>query len=580
MGANARVFPADSFSGVVFATFSRADLYSGAPLTYSLGFLPYPANQIFSMFPSNDLGRGVNAVLPGTPNYFVAESLTGFSFDVRKMTAGPDCGGGGTLGAPVSVSQTPYPVRFFGDTVPQPNTANTLDSLIDRIMQKVQYRRIGATESVWVTHSVDTCGDGDPCTIPGPTQTQWAQINVTGGTVAPTPVQQQIYAPDTTLSRWMSSLAVDAQGNMALGYSTSGAAVPDFPSIAYAGRLATDPLGTLPQTEVQLIAGAGSQVNPCGPQPECDRWGDYTSMSIDPADDCTFWYTNQYYDSQASGNNGNWHTRIGSFKFPTCVAEATRVLVPDGTSLAQAFAAYPETRWFVMTVEPGKTYVIETLDPAGDLTANAIGTLGIFGPNGLSAPPEANVDCASANGPRPPAVDVASDGLRCILRTFPPAAGLLQNKRPVFVKVTRMNPASGGGAQFRIRAREATIYGRWTTAGYDYHVEIENTTTDSICVEVTRYPKSGLTYSTSWSGTIAPFSLTVPPLGAVKTVITKNSAVGADTEGTFRIGACAVPLNFVAGAVHVSSYAFDSVTNRYVFFFTTPANDGKTRTTH
>ena len=69
-----------------------------------------------------------------------------------------------------------------------------------------------------------------------------------------------------------------------------------------------------------------------------------------------------------------------------------------------------------------------------------------------------------------------------------------QNKRPVFVKVTRFDPALGGGAQFKIRARESTIYGRWLTNGYDYHVEVENTTGDTMCVEVARYPASGLTY--------------------------------------------------------------------------------------
>ncbi len=160
---------------------------------------------------------------------------------------------------------------------------------------------------------------------------QWAQIDVTGGTDRTTPVQQQIYAPDTTLYRFMGSLAVDRQGNMALGYSTSNGTAPNFPSIAYSGRLATDPLNTLPQTEVVLIAGGGSQTNICGGGP-CDRWGDYSSMSVDPADDCTFWYTNEYYSSQANGNSGNWQTRIGSFRFPSCRACRT----PTTTTLTSA----------------------------------------------------------------------------------------------------------------------------------------------------------------------------------------------------------------------------------------------------
>jgi hypothetical protein len=150
---------------------------------------------------------------------------------------------------------------------------------------------------------------------------QWAQIDVTGGVINTTPVQQQIYAPDTMLYRWMGSLAVDGQGNMTLGYSTSNGTAPNFPSIAYAGRLVGDLPNTLPQTEVQLIAGSGSQNNNCGGAP-CDRWGDYSAMSLDPADSCTFWYVNEYYDSPADGNSGNWHTRIGSFKFPSCAGLA------------------------------------------------------------------------------------------------------------------------------------------------------------------------------------------------------------------------------------------------------------------
>ena len=298
-----------TYAGVAFASFSRSDLYSGAALTYSLGFLG-TAGTPFTLIPSNNQGKGANAAQPGTPNYFVSESATAFAFEVRKFTAGANCGGGGTLSAVTSVSQTSYPFATIGNVVPQPNTTNMLDNIDDRIMQKVQYRKIGGAESLWLTHNVDTAS--------GRTAMQWAQIDVTGGTIVTTPVQQQIYAPDTTLNRWMGSLAVDNQGNMALGYSTSNGTSPNFPGIAYSGRLATDPPNTLPQTEIPLVAGAGSQTNNCGGA-VCHRWGDYTAMSVDPADDCTFWYTNQYYSSPANGASGNWQTRIGSFKFPSCI---------------------------------------------------------------------------------------------------------------------------------------------------------------------------------------------------------------------------------------------------------------------
>ena len=313
MAANEFQAPAFGFIGTAFASFSRGDLYSGAPLTWALGFIN-DATGPFTMIPSNLRGMlAAQLPAPGTPNYFVSESTTLFTFEVRKFTAGTNCGGGGTLSAATNVSQTSYTVP--GDNiVPQPGTAVTLDSLGDRLMQKVQYRKVGAAESLWVVHSVQTSSTVKP---------QWAQLDVTGGVISTTPVQQQIYAPDTTLHRWMGSLAVDSQGNMALGYSTSNGTAPNYPSIAYSGRLANDPLNTLPQSEVQLVAGAASQTNNCGGAP-CHRWGDYTAMSVDPADDCTFWYTNEYYSSTENGTSGNWQTRIGSFKFPSCQGNRRR----------------------------------------------------------------------------------------------------------------------------------------------------------------------------------------------------------------------------------------------------------------
>ena len=213
------------------------------------------------------------------------------------------------------MSQTSYVAPFdptlLAAIVPQPATSNTLDVIDDRVMQKVQYRKVGAQESLWVAHTFRT-------TSAGVTGIQWAQINVTGGTISTTPLQQQKYSPDSVLYRWMPSLAVDGQGNMALGYSTSGATGTNFPSIAYSGRLVGDAANTLAQTETFLIAGSGSQTGSCNGI--CDRWGDYSAMSADPTDDCTFWLTNQYFSSVANGANSPplWNTRIGAFKFPTC----------------------------------------------------------------------------------------------------------------------------------------------------------------------------------------------------------------------------------------------------------------------
>jgi uncharacterized repeat protein (TIGR01451 family) len=308
--ANGYTQPPGIYVGGEFASFSKSDMYAGLPLTYALGFVA-SANDFFTMLPSNLSAPGLGGLPPaGTPNYYVQQSLTAFNFRVRKFTAGTNCGAGGTLGPVTTVSQMSYtvPGAFI---VPQPNTTNLLDSLEDRMMQKNQYRKVGSAESLWVTHNFRSSGSG-------PTGSQWAQIDVTGGTIVTTPVQQQLYDPADGIYRWMGSIAADKQGNVALGYSTSNGTSPNFPSIAYSGRLGTDPPNVLAQTETQLIAGLGSQTGGCGPYPQCPRWGDYSSMSVDPSDGCTFWYTTEYYTSQANGDNVIWSTRIGSFKFPSC----------------------------------------------------------------------------------------------------------------------------------------------------------------------------------------------------------------------------------------------------------------------
>jgi hypothetical protein len=105
----------------------------------------------------------------------------------------------------------------------------------------------------------------------------------------------------------MGSIAMDKQGNMALGYSVSSSTLK--PSIRYTGRLATDPVSTM-QSEATIVTGGGSQTGS-----NLSRWGDYSAMTLDPSDDCTFWFTTEYIPSNGAFN---WSTRIGSFKFPGC----------------------------------------------------------------------------------------------------------------------------------------------------------------------------------------------------------------------------------------------------------------------
>ena len=253
----------------------------------------------------------------------------------------------------------------------------------------------------------------------------------------------------------------------------------------------------------------------------------------------------------------------------TAVGNA-RVIVPDGSSLLQAQTP-GETRWFVFGAEPGKTYVVEAVDPYSDLVANTIGLLTPYDASGVAAPPEASVDCTA--NLRAPALEVASDGKRCIVRTFPPSPGNTQNKRGIYVSVAAVT-----GPSFQIRVRESTIYGRWTTNGYDFHVELQNTTADSMCAEIIFLPNTGDSYAGTWSGGLTVLQLTIPPFGASKTVFANATPVGAanDTKGSLRIGACAAPTNLVPSGLHVSTYAYNPVTDKFLYFFTNTANNGAT----
>ena len=167
-----------------------------------------------------------------------------------------------------------------------------LDTLGDRLMFRLAYRNFGDHESLVGNFSVNTGGHAG---------VRWFELRgVTAGPV--TTFQESTYSPDTTW-RWMGSIAMDNQGNMALGYSASSSTI--HPQIRYTGRLSADPINTMSLGEGHIFDGAGSQVSTSA------RWGDYSDMTVDPVDDQTFWYTTEYYDTTSSFN---WRTRIANFK--------------------------------------------------------------------------------------------------------------------------------------------------------------------------------------------------------------------------------------------------------------------------
>ncbi len=184
---------------------------------------------------------------------------------------------------------------FFNfDCAPQGGTAQKVDALTEWPMWRLNYRNFGDHESLVANFTVPNAAVAAP---------RWFELQrPTSGTW--TLFQEGTYAPDSNW-RYMGSIASDNQGNLALGFTESSASVK--PRIRYATRLVSDTAGTL-GAEAALVDGGGSQTG-------SNRWGDYTTMSVDPSNDCEFYYTNEYYSSDSATS---WRTRIGTFRIPQC----------------------------------------------------------------------------------------------------------------------------------------------------------------------------------------------------------------------------------------------------------------------
>ncbi|HEX5158537.1 MAG TPA: hypothetical protein VFW17_15095 [Ktedonobacterales bacterium] len=299
-----------TFLGAEDCAFNRAQMLTGAAAT----------QQCFTT--SSSYGGLLPATLDsasqppaGSPNYVVAldttTSLAFWKFHVDWNTPGNS-----TFTGPSSIAVASYAQACGGGTcIPQSGTTNQLDSLADRAMYRLAYRNFGSYESLVVDHAV---------TVGSTVGMRWYELRTPNTT--PTLYQSGTYSPDSTY-RWMGSIAEDQSGDMAMGFSTSSGSV--HPGISYTGRLASDPLNQMSQGETSVIVGAGSQTG------TLTRWGDYSAMTIDPADGCTFWYTNEYIPANGSFN---WKTRIGSFKFTQCggtndfsiSANPTTLSIPQG----------------------------------------------------------------------------------------------------------------------------------------------------------------------------------------------------------------------------------------------------------
>ncbi len=185
--------------------------------------------------------------------------------------------------------------------VPQPTTSSTgraIDSVGDRLMPRLAYRNFGTFESFLVSHTVQVGAGGSQ-----QTGIRWYELRGSG---TPTLHQSGNVSPDKALYRFVPSIAQDHSGNAAVGYSISSSTThPSVRASSWSLRSHTAPV------EFAIVKGSGDDEND-------SKWGSYTGMTVDPVDDCTFWYTNEYFPQNQTGSNINWFTRIGSFKIAGC----------------------------------------------------------------------------------------------------------------------------------------------------------------------------------------------------------------------------------------------------------------------
>jgi hypothetical protein len=287
------VFAPKGFAGAEACALNRNAMLAGAPATM-ICFQQAPS--VASLLPADLDG----STLPpaGEPNFFVdlrdSTHLNLFAFHVDFSNPGNS-----TFTGPTLIPVAPFSEICARATtlacIPEPPPGEKVDGLSDRLMFRVAYRNFGDHESLVANHTVK---GGALAGV------RWYEIR---NPFTPVVYQQETLV-DPSIDYWLGSIAMDKAGDIALGFSASSKRL--FPSLYLTGRAATDPLSTMAGPLV-LFNGTGSQFS------SFKRWGDYSSMSVDPTDDCTFWYTNEYY---ATTSSFNWRTRIAAFKFDSCKA--------------------------------------------------------------------------------------------------------------------------------------------------------------------------------------------------------------------------------------------------------------------
>ncbi len=328
----ANLFNASSyaFDGVIFGAFDRAQMVAGNPYAPMVLFtVPLGSGQLaYSVLPATL--DGYNLPPSGAPGIFlnyVSPNLWGTSYyalQMWQMQVDWQTPANSTLTGPTQITVPAFNDAVCGGSrncIPQPNSAPGLDAISDRLMYRLAYRNLGSQQALVVDQTVGVNNANPPAAM------RWYQLTAPANSNTWSLAQSGTFAPGVTPSggpsRWMGSIAMDHQGDIALGYSLSSTTIA--PSIAYTGQVAGGTPGQMSEPETILQAGGGEQTA------YGYRWGDYTSMASDPVDSCTFWYTNEYY---ASTSQVDWSTHIGAFQFSSCSPQVLGTLSGTVTSAA------------------------------------------------------------------------------------------------------------------------------------------------------------------------------------------------------------------------------------------------------
>jgi len=277
----------NGYAGSTIVAFEKDSMLVGSPNARVVEFGPFQ-----DLYGTNTSDFDGTTMPPsGSPNWVVNLNKYGTPQTLEVFNFQVDWNNPASSSFTLWDDLTVTPFDFFDpgnrNQLPQPNTTQKLDPLSKYSMYPLKYRNFGTHESMTINHTVKL---GERAGV------RWYELRRDNGQTQWSLYQEGTYAPEDSLSRWMASLAMNANGDIAMGYSVTSEEV--YPSIRYTGRYSDSPLGEMDVEEIIIIGGSGTQSGTA-------RWGDYSYMSVDPVDDTTFWFTTEYIENA-------WATRIAS----------------------------------------------------------------------------------------------------------------------------------------------------------------------------------------------------------------------------------------------------------------------------